>query len=370
MGLPVPAPAHDRDTVRPDLRRKGLCFMDSIVITEPWKAATIQRPVPKPGKGEALLKMLVGGVCGSDLASYRGQSAYVSYPRTIGHEFAARVVEVEENEYGIRPGMVVTGNPYFNCGTCYSCRRGFVNACVRNETMGVQREGAFSEYFTMPVERLYDGQGIEPKALALVEPFCISYHGVSRADVGPGDRVLVMGAGAIGILAAVAARSFGAQAYITDVAGEKVNAAIRDFGLDGGFVNDAPDALERFTREITREDGFDVTVEAVGIPSTFLGCVRAAASRGRVVVIGVAKHSADFNFLEMQRKELNMFGSRGATKADFAATMKLVKDGFVDLTRLISRTYSPKDTEHAFQDMDQHSAQIVKAEFEFSQLTQ
>lgn len=340
-------------------------MMDAIVITQPGQAATLQRSIPRPQKGEALLKMLVGGVCGSDLASYRGQSAYVSYPRTIGHEFAAQVVEVEDNEFGIRPGMIVTGNPYFNCGSCYPCRRGHVNACVHNQTMGVQREGAFSQYFTMPIQRLYDGQGIPPRALALVEPFCISYHGVSRASLRPGDKVLVVGAGAIGILAAVSARSYGAKAYITDVAEDKVDLAVREFGLDGGFVNRSPQALDDFKEKITGGDGFDLTVEAVGAPSTFLDCVRAAASRGQVVVIGVAKHSVDFNFLELQRKELNMYGSRGATREDFAATMKLVREGFVDLTRLISRTYSSKDADRAFRDMDQHSAQIVKAEFEF-----
>lgn len=339
--------------------------MKSIVITKPFEAVTMEREVPKPKKGEALLKMLVGGVCGSDLASFRGASAYVSYPRTIGHEFAAQVVEVEDNEYGIKPGMIVTGNPYFNCGKCYSCRRGFVNACVRNETMGVQREGAFSEYFTMPIERLYDGAGIRPEELALVEPFCISYHGVSRANVKPGEKVLVIGAGAIGILAAVAAKSFGAKAYITDVAKDKVELAVKEFELDGGFVNDSREALEKFKAEITGDDGFDVTVEAVGAPSTFLDSVWAAASRGRCVVIGVAKHSADFNFLELQRKELNMYGSRGATKADFMAVMKLVREGFVDLTKLISRTYGLDDAGAAFKDMDKNSAVIVKAEFKF-----
>lgn len=343
--------------------------MHAIVIEAPGKAAVLERPIPQPKEGEALLKMLVGGVCGSDLASYRGQSAYVSYPRTIGHEFAAQVVEAPPNEFGIRPGMVVTGNPYFNCGQCYSCRRGFVNACVNNQTMGVQREGAFSEYFTMPVERLYDGQGIPPKALALVEPFCISYHGVSRVRPQLGEKVLVVGAGAIGTLAAVAAKCFGAQAYITDVAPGKVEAAVRDFGLDGGFVNDSPQALEHFRQEITGEDGFDVTVEAVGAPATFLDCVRAAASRGRMVVIGVAKHSADFNFLELQRKELTITGSRGATKEDFAAVLKLVREGAVDLTRLLSRTYPSREAAAAFQDMDQHAAQITKAEFAFCDLT-
>lgn len=339
--------------------------MKAIVITNPFSVAVEERDAPKPQKNEALLKMLIGGVCGSDLAAYRGQSAYISYPKTIGHEFAAEVIEAPKNELGIKPGMIVTGNPYFNCGTCYSCRRGFVNCCVDNQTMGVQREGAFSEYFTLPVERIYDGQGISPKELALIEPFCISYHGVSRANVKPGDKVLVVGAGAIGILAAVAAKSFGARVYITDVAKDKLEKAVSDFGIDDCFVNDGPQALESFTKKVTGGDGFDVTIEAVGAPSTFLNCVSAAAPQGRVVVIGVAKHNADFNFLELQRKELNMFGSRGATKADFAATMNLVKSGFIDLSRLISRSYKADDAVAAFKEMDAHSATIIKAEFEF-----
>lgn len=82
--------------------------MRAIVLPEPWKAVTAEREIPVPKQGEALLKMVCGGICGSDLASYRGQSAYVSYPRTIGHEFAAEVVEVGENPYGIKKGMLVT----------------------------------------------------------------------------------------------------------------------------------------------------------------------------------------------------------------------------------------------------------------------
>ena len=337
----------------------------AIVIPEPWKSVTEEREIPARKEGEVLLKMICGGICGSDLASYRGKSAYVSYPRTIGHEFAAQVMEADPNEYGIKPGMIVTGNPYFNCGTCYSCRRGILNCCVHNETMGVQREGAFSDYFTMPVSRLYDGQGIDPQELALIEPFCISYHGVSRASVRPGDKVLVLGAGAIGILAGVAARSFGAEVYISDIAKSKVEAAVCDFQLNGGFVNDSPERLVDFVQEITGGDGFDVTIEAVGAPSTFLNCVQAVASRGRVVVIGVAKSSVDFDFLDLQRKELEMYGSRAATTADFYSTMKLVKDGFVDLKKLISRTYSADRAEEAFQDLDQNYETIIKAEFEF-----
>ena len=114
------------------------------------------------------------------------------------HIFSAEIVEVGENDYGLKKGMIVTCNPYFNCTHCYSCRRGLVNCCTTNQTMGCQRDGAFSEYVAMPLERIYDGKGVPPKTLALIEPFCISYHGVSRANIKPGDRVLVLGAGTIG----------------------------------------------------------------------------------------------------------------------------------------------------------------------------
>lgn len=339
--------------------------MKAIVIKAPYQAETLEREIPVPKKDEALLKMLVGGICGSDLASYRGQSAYVSYPRTIGHEFAAEVVEIAENKYGIRKGTIVTGNPYFNCGKCYSCRRGFVNCCVNNETMGVQREGAFSEYFTMPIERIYGAEGIEPTSLALIEPFCISYHGVGRAAVRQGEKVLIIGAGAIGILAGITAKIQGAEIYVCDIAKKKVDEVIEKFGFDGGFINDTPEALSEFVGKVTNGDGFDVAVEAAGSPGAFLACIRALASRGRMVQIGVAKKNADFNFLELQRKELSVYGSRAATKSDFMATMDLVKTGRVDLTKLISKTFTIDDAGISFATLDRNSADIVKAEFDF-----
>ena len=191
--------------------------MESIFIIEPGKVEVRDIEMPVPKEGEALLKILYGGICGSDLTSYKGGNAYVSYPRIPGHEFSAEIVEIGENDRGLKKGMTVTCNPYFNCGKCYSCERGLVNCCTTNETMGVQRDGAFSKYITMPVERIIDGKGLDAKTLALIEPFCISYHGVSRADIKPGDTVLIHGAGTIGILAAMSAKVKGAKVYMSDI---------------------------------------------------------------------------------------------------------------------------------------------------------
>lgn len=339
--------------------------MQSIMLHSPREIDVVDVPAPIPAAGEALLRMRFGGVCGSDLAAFLGTSAYISYPRTIGHEISAEVISIPENVDGIVAGDLVTVNPYFNCGECYPCRRDVLNACVNNQTMGVQREGAFGELFTIPAERVFAGSGIDARSLALIEPFSISFHGVSRADLTPGDRVLVFGAGAIGIFAALSAKSRGAKVWITDISQEKVDAAVANFGLDGGFVNNSQAAADAQIASITGGDGFDLTVEATGIAPVFVSAVNAAASRGTVLVIGVSKLGVDFNPTEIQRKELTILGSRGATRADFMATMALVRSGDVDLAPLISREVSAADAKLAFAEFERDYSQITKLLFRF-----
>ena len=339
--------------------------MKAVFIENPGKA--VIRDIPRPARkpGEALLKLLYGGICGSDLGSYRGTFAYFSYPRTPGHEFSAEIVEIDENDRGLKPGMVVVCNPYFNCGECYSCKHGLVNACMSNQTMGVQREGAFSEYITMPLERIYDGKGLEPMGLAIIEPLCISYHGVKRAGVKGGDKVLIVGAGTIGILAAVAAKQKGAEVYIADVSRVKLDYA-REFGVDGVVLADGPEAYERAVKEITGGNGFDVTIEAVGLPSTFQNCIDAAAFGGRMVLIGVGKENLDFNFTMIQKKELNVFGSRNALKPDFLELIDLVKEGKIPLKKIITDVYKFDQAPRAFQELNENAGRMLKVMIDFT----
>lgn len=338
--------------------------MRSIVIPRPGTVEIREIPMAKRRQGEALLKVLYGGVCGSDLNTYRGTNAYAAYPCTIGHEFSAEVVEAGENSYGIREGMIVTCNPYFNCGTCYSCRRGFVNCCTDNQTMGVQRGGAFSDYVAMPYERIYDGQGIAPRPLALIEPFCIAHHAVSRAAVTENDRVLVMGCGTIGLLAAMAAKLKGAQVYISDISAEKLAYAAK-LGIENGIVNTSADAMRQAVLDATKGDFFDVCIEATGVPESFITCIDSAAFEARVVDVGVSKRNADFNYTEIQRKELNILGSRAALKSDFMQTMDYVRSGRVDLEQIISREAPMEQAKTAFEDLDANSASILKTVFTF-----
>lgn len=339
--------------------------MKTIIINNPGEVDIIEQAMPVRKQGEALLKILYGGICGSDLGTYRGTFAYASYPRIPGHEFSAEIIEIGDNDRNLKPGMIVTCNPYFNCGHCYSCQRGLVNCCTSNETMGAQRDGAFSEYITMPIERIYDGKGLSAKTLALIEPFCISYHGISRANIQPNDKVLVIGAGTIGVLAAVAAKAKRAKVYISDVAENKMNYAIETFGLDGGILNDSPENFIKRVEEITNGNYFDVTIEAVGLPSTFQACIDAAAFGARMVQIGVGKRTHEFDFTLLQKKELNVYGSRNALKKDFLELIDLVKSEKVDLEKIVTNTYNLDEADKAFQDFSKNAASMLKVVIKF-----
>ena len=340
--------------------------MKALVIEKPGCVVFKEQPVPVPGEGEALLKLLCGGICGSDLGSYRGSFAYFDYPRIPGHEFSAEIVEVGENSFGLEKGMIVTCNPYFNCGSCYSCKRGKVNCCENNQTMGCQRDGAFSEYITMPLDRIYDGKGLDSKTLALIEPFCISYHGVGQADVQPGERVLIMGAGTIGVLAAVSAKLKGAEVWIADVAEKKLAYAAEKFGLAGTIINDTPEHFAEQVERITCGCGFDVTIEAVGLPSTFQNCIDAAAFCGRVVLIGIGKKNLDFNFTVIQKKELRIFGSRNALKRDFEELIRLVKNGGIDLRGIVTDVYPFSEAPRAFEEFSANAGEKLKVLLDFT----
>lgn len=325
------------------------------------RVETVEKPVPGPG--EALIRLMYGGICGSDLGTFRGTFLYTAYPRIPGHEFSAEVVEVGPNDQGIKPGMIVTANPYYNCGQCYSCRRGFVNSCTSNQTLGAQREGAFREYFTVPVERLYDGRGLDAQSLALVEPFCISYHAAKRAKIQPGDRVLVVGAGPIGMFAMLSALKFGAEVTMSDVSKMRLEMALT-LGAKNMIHVQTEDFNTR-VQELTGGDGFDVCIECVGYPETFQNCIDAAAFRGRVVLVGIGKKNLDFQFSRIQTKELDIFGSRNALKEDFLELIDYLLTGTVDAKRLITNVYAFEEAGQAFSDLAAHGDSMMKAMIRF-----
>ncbi len=332
--------------------------MKTVLIEEPYKIGLSDTEMPVPGEGEALLKVLYCGICGADVASYTGNQPFTTYPRIPGHEFSAQIVSVPENSIGLKAGDIVTANPYFNCKKCYSCKRGFVNCCTDNRTMGVQRDGSFREYITMPIERIYPGKGLSAKELALVEPFTISYHALHRAQVKPGDRVLVVGAGPIGLFALIAAKAQGATVYVADILDGRLEKALH-FGADG-IINSKKNDIKEEAMRITNGDGFDVCVEACGQSVTFLACIDCAAFAANIILIGNGKKETTFLHSILLKKELNVFGSRNSYERDFKAVIDLIASGKVNVLDMVSRVYPIDEAAAAFEALSNNDGSLAK----------
>ena len=335
-----------------------------VVIRQPMEVVVQDAAMPVCGPEEVLLKLLYGGICGSDLSVYKGTMSGVSYPRIAGHEFSAQVVAVGAKVSDLDIGSVVTGNPYFNCGTCYSCRRGLVNCCTSNKTCGVQRDGIFGQYISLPRERVYNGNGLDAKRLALVEPFCIGYHAIKRANITPGEKVLVVGAGTIGILAALAALHMGAEVTLCDVAADKLRLAA-ELGIQHTILNDGSKPLTHYVEEYTNGDGFDVAVEAVGLPQTMEDCIASAAFGGRIVLIGVIKGPSEFHFDVIRNNYLTVIGSRNAVGSDFEEVIALVGSNRFPVEKLISEIFPMDQAPEAFDFFARNGATNFKVLLQF-----
>lgn len=338
--------------------------MKAIEITKPNEIKIIDKEKPVVKENEALLKVLYCGICGADVASFTGNQPFTTYPRIPGHEFSAQIVEIGENDKGLKAGDVITCNPYFNCGECYSCKRGIVNACTDNQTMGVQRDGSFQEYITMPVERIIDGKGLSAQELALIEPFSISAHALSRAEVKQGDNLLIMGAGPIGLFALIKAKSMGANVVIADMLDSRLSLA-KEYGADC-TVNVKESDLHSVCEEFTDGNGFDVCVEACGAPETFLNCINEAAHGANIILIGNGKRETTFLHSIILKKELNIFGSRNAFTKDFEELIELVKNKTVNPLKMISGIYDADNAQDAFDALTHNDGSLAKLLIKFS----
>ncbi len=332
--------------------------MKAIVIPRPGEIEIRELPMPELRPGEALLRIRYVGICGADVASFTGNQPFTTYPRIPGHEFSAEIAYIPENDRGLKVGDVVTANPYFNCGECYSCRRGFVNCCTDNQTMGVQRDGAFCEYVAMPIERIYGGKGLSAEALALIEPFSISQHAVSRAEIKSTDNVLVVGAGPIGLFALLAAKEKCGRIAVADILDNRLSLA-KEYGADG-IVNTKTASLQEFTEEFTGGQGFDVCIEACGAPETFLGCIDAAAYAANIILIGNGKRETSFVHSVLLKKELNVHGSRNALRADFLNNIDLAASGRADVMKMVSGIYEMDDAISAFKALANNDGTLAK----------
>jgi 2-desacetyl-2-hydroxyethyl bacteriochlorophyllide A dehydrogenase len=297
--------------------------MKALVLDGPEHAVLkqIDGP-PAAGPDEILLQVRMVGLCGSDLNSYRGRNPLVSFPRIPGHEVSAMVAALNPDHPEWHLGTPVTLSPYSHCGKCPSCLRGRPNACQSNQTLGVQRDGALTEFIAVPASRLYRAE-ITLKELCLVEPLTVGFHAVARGRVAAADTVAIFGCGGVGLGAVAGAAFRGANVIGIDLDEAKLAVARKAGAIHA--VNTATDDLHARLAELTEGRGPDVVIEAIGLPQTFRAAVEEVAFTGRVVYIGYAKDQVAYQTRLFVQKELDILGSRNAQPEDFREVIRMLE---------------------------------------------
>ena len=311
-----------------------------------------------PGLGEVLLDIRHVGLCGSDLATFTGLNPLVSLPRIPGHEIGAEIISCGPgvpDEF--LPGKRVIAVPYTACGECSSCRKGRVNACRYNRTLGVQQDGGLSERFVLPFGKLILNNTLAPRHLALVEPLSVGFHAVSRGRVIAEDTVVVLGCGMIGMGAVAGAVARGAEVIAVDM-GAKTQVA-RRYGATHTIDAGVEDVAARVA-ELTQGDGADVVIEAVGLPATFMQSIDLACFSGRVVYIGYSKAPVTYDTKFFNLKELDIMGSRNALQEDFHAVISYLENLSQPPDDLITKVFPFDQAEAALPYWVAHRAETLK----------
>jgi 2-desacetyl-2-hydroxyethyl bacteriochlorophyllide A dehydrogenase len=316
--------------------------MKALKIVEKGHFEFVDIEKPEPGEGEVLVEVKKMGYCGSDLNTFRGINPLVSYPRIPGHEVSGIINGVGSNvPEHIHSGMKAAILPQTACGSCSSCRNGRPNACRYNQTLGVQREGALTEWLVVPWQKLVIDESLSLTNLALIEPLAVGFHAAKRGEVKPGQKVLVLGCGVIGLGAVAGAEFFGAEVIAVDLFDEKL-AKAKTAGATHTINSNKEDVHQRLL-ELTDGHGPDVIIEAVGHPLTFRMAVDEVCFTGKVVYIGYAAEPVCYETKYFVMKELDIRGSRGSDKEDFENVLKMVKSGKLNPEDIVSHTYPFND---------------------------
>jgi threonine dehydrogenase-like Zn-dependent dehydrogenase len=333
--------------------------MKAIEIVKPGEIKLVEREMPQLGNEEILLKINYVGFCGSDLSTYLGKNPMVDYPRIPGHEISASIEKIGNNVPGkFVPGQKVTVIPYTNCGQCSSCKQKRHNACKYNQTLGVQRDGAMTEYMAIPWQKVLSGTSLSDFQLALVEPITVGFHAVNNAIVTDLDIVLVFGCGMIGSGAIIRANLRGATVIAVDIDDHKLELA-KDLGAHF-TINSKTQKLHNELDKITNGNGPSVIIEAAGNPITYKSAIEEVGFCGRVVCIGYTNIEVAFPTKLWVQKELQIFGSRNANPSDFDAVIKYLKRGALDDNLLISKVVNPEDIADTMKEWSENPGKIMK----------
>ena len=331
--------------------------MLTVVCETPGTLLAHDRPVPEPTADEVLLRVRRVGVCGTDLHIYTGNQPYLNYPRVMGHELSG-TVEAAPVGSALRRGDNVYVMPYISCGSCIACRAGKTNCCTRIQVLGVHRDGAFTEYLTVPQAFVHKAEGVTLDQAAMVEFLSIGAHAVRRAGIRKAQRVLVVGAGPIGMAAMIFAQLRGARVSALDGRQDRLDFCTGALGVAAGVPLGEGDEAQ--LANLTDGEFFDVVFDATGNPKAMERGFRFVAHGGTYVLISVVGADITFSDPEFHKREMTLLGSRNATAEDFGTVLDAMRAGLIP-PGLNTHRLALADVPARFKDLLDPAAGVIKA---------
>jgi alcohol dehydrogenase len=336
--------------------------MKAIQLTEPRRFARIEIDEPDaPGPGEALVRTHCMGICGTDISGYLGKMPFFRYPRIPGHELGVEVLDIGAGVTNVRPGARCSVEPYMNCGACFPCRKGNGNCCERLDVIGVMIDGGLRERFVIRADKLHPSSRLSYDQLALVETLGIGCHAADRGAPRQGERVLIIGAGPIGLATLEFTRLTGATITVMDMVPSRLDFCREAYGV-GRTITFTGDGSEmEQINDITGGDRFPLVFDATGNHHSMSHALKYVAHTGTLVYVGITSEHVSFPHAALHKPELTIKGSRNALPADFRRIIALIEDGTIDTTRWITHRTSFDEMIGAFETYTKPETGVIKA---------
>jgi 2-desacetyl-2-hydroxyethyl bacteriochlorophyllide A dehydrogenase len=317
----------------------GVKTMKAAVYNGPHDISVNVVPYPKPGPEEVTVKVAYCGICGTDYHIVEGD--FISpYPLIGGHEFSGTIFEVGEGVKGWEAGDRVVVAPSIYCGKCFYCQNDQFNHCENLNSLGVTINGGFAEYVKVPVSNLYQlSETLTFEEGALVEPMACVAYGLERLQPKFGDKAVIFGAGPMGMLLLQSLKTSGAsEVIVVDIAKEKLEMAMKN-GASAVYLND--DRLEELIGRKQYPHGFDIVIDATGIPKVIERMFRFAGAGAGILQFGVAANNAKItiNPFELYHKDWKYIGTM-AYQLNFHQAINMIAGKKVDTASLVTKKIS------------------------------
>ena len=332
--------------------------MKTVLLKSPGDILISDIETTQRQDGHVLLRVRSAGICGSDIGAYKGVNPLVTYPRIIGHEIAGEVVAVPDDEIGLVPGDRVVLEPYVYCGKCYPCSIGHTNCCENLTVLGVHIDGGMAEYIAHPRHLVHKAPNNVPwELLPLAEPLVIAMHAVKQPKLQAGEHVVISGCGQIGLLCALYALIVGAVPIVVDPVRERLERA-KSLGVTHVIDPVSEDSIA-LIREITGGRMAEVVIEASGDARAVRNSIDYVAYSGRISFVGYSKADTPMPTSLFTKKELTIYGSRNSVGM-FPESLRLIAEGKVDVSALLTKTVSMEDTPATVADIAEHPDRYLK----------